>query len=179
MKLKLSELKTIAIFCKIIPLYKKMGFKVDNQISIMSENALYEIEDGLGKEYDKLKKEQGELIEEIKKPFIEEFEKESENLSDEDKDELGKTVYDPKIKAAILSNSDYKATILKEMEIWNKSIDSDITSITILDKEYGDLLTGEPKTVNLFNQDFTFDGYDCLMALTSKKFGGEILIKIE
>lgn len=179
MKLKASELRTIAIYSKIIPLYKKMGFKSDSEISILSENALYDIEIGIGEELAKVKKEQSELAEKIRKPFIDQFEKETEGLSDEDRLKHGQVNFDPKIKAAILSDKDYNELIVKEIELWNKTISSDISPVLIEFKEYGELLTGEPKTIDLFDQKFTFDGYDCLMQLSSKKFGGEYFVKIK
>lgn len=179
MKLKASELRTIAIYSKIIPLYKKMGFKSDSQISILSENALYDIEIGIGEDLVKLKKEQSELAEKIRKPFIDQFEKETEGFDDEARSNHGQVNFDPKIKSAIFSNKDYNELITKEIQLWDKTITSDISPIEINDKEYAELLTGDPQTTDLFDQKFTFDGYFCLMQLISKKFGGEYFVKIK
>lgn len=179
MRLKASELRTIAIYSKIIPLYKKMGFKADSQISILSENALYDIENGVGDKLSKLKENLDNLIEKIKKPFLDKYEEDSVGLSDEEKLELGKKEFDPKIQLAISSDDEYKKLILEEFNIWNTEISTDIKPVIIEDKEYGELLIGEEKTTNILGQDFTFDGYGCLMKLLSKKFGGEYFIKIK
>ena len=179
MKLKASELRTIAIYSKIIPLYKKMGFKTDSQISILSENALYDIENAIGKKLSELKEDLDKLISKIREPFIEEFEKESEGLEDEAKIELGKIKFDPKIQAAVDSDDKYRKLLLSEIELWNSEIETDISPVIIEDKEYAELLVGENKTANVLGRDFTLDGYECLIKLLSQKFGGEYFVKIK
>lgn len=175
MTLKYSDLRLIAIYSTIIPLYKKMGFKADSQISILADNAFYEIDSEIGDKLKSIKAKINELVDEIKKPLAEQFEKDIEGLSEEEIKPI-QAKADRDLQIEISKNEDIKKKQKEESELWNKEITSEIKPLEIADKDYAELLSGEKKKVNLFDREFELDGYECLLQLTVKKI---ITIKSE
>lgn len=174
MILKLSDLKSIAIYSSIIPKYKGMGFITDVRLTKMGSDSVEEIEYNIGDKLKELTKKYNDLVDPIKKPIQKELDEKLETLSDEEK-KVATDLANVELNKGMLSIADQIQVIEKEnIDLWLQKIDSIIKPIEIEEKDYDTKLAGEPKTVNLFDRDFTFDGYDCLLRLIDK---GIIVIK--
>lgn len=174
MILKLSDLRSIGIYSSIIPKYKGMGFITDVKLTKMGSDSVEEIEYNIGDKLKELTKKYNDLVDPIKKPIQKELDERLESLSDEEK-KVATDLANVELNKGMLSIADQIQEIEKaNIDLWLQEIDSIIKPIEIEEKDYDTKLTGEPKTVTLFDRDFTFDGYECLLKLIDK---GIVVIK--
>jgi hypothetical protein len=165
-KYLLSQIGQNQLWAFAIPKYKAMGFPVDSKLISLSAEMKAVIEYHIGDQLKEIKEAVTKIVDEVKKPFIDEFTYKSDDVTPEMKQVLAAEA-DYNVNQALQKNDEYKKLVADEEELWKTEIETVINPIVIEMKEY-DIKFGEPKQMEFEGRVLTIDGYDCLLQLVTK-----------
>jgi len=163
-KVALVVVRTIQVLSSAIPAHKAMGFQVDSKINSMSAEAKALVEYHVGDKLKEIEAETTKIIDEVKKPFVEDLEKSLAGIEDEEVKTDFRKKADIKINAALAIHEEYKKLREEEKALWETEVSLDLKTIEIEPKDYDEKFK-EPKPIEFNGREITIDGYSALLQL--------------
>lgn len=163
-KVALVVVRTIQVLSSAIPAHKAMGFQVDSKINSMSAEAKALVEYHVGDKLKEIEAETTKIIDEVKKPFVEDLEKSLVGIEDEEVKTDFRKKADIKINAALAIHEEYKKLREEEKALWETEVSLDLKTIEIEPKDYDEKFK-EPKPIEFNGREITIDGYSALLQL--------------
>ena len=163
-KVALVVVRTIQVLSSAIPAHKAMGFQVDSKINSMSAEAKALVEYHVGDKLKEIEAETTKIIDEVKKPFVEDLEKSLVEIEDEEVKTDFRKKADIKINAALAIHEEYKKLREDEKAIWGTEVALDLKTIEIEPKDYDERFK-DPKPIEFNGREITIDGYSALLQL--------------
>lgn len=161
--MQLSEINQIAVYLKVVPLYKALGFEMDTKMSVAARKAFqfikYHTEDKAAELNRKIVERQEELVGKIR----EEFNSKSDAFRTENGDSFRR-----KMNVILNADEEFKKLHTEKEDLFKQDLDYTFPVFEIEMKEYGEHFKGM-KDVYMDNVKSEIDGYAALLDLITEK----------
>jgi len=161
-KIKLSDLREIAIQAAAIPLYKAMGFKTDSKINRLAAEAIALIEYKIGDDLKKIEPEYNQKISKLRSAVF------PQTLDVESLSEVELKALTNKLNRSIAEDEDLIEFNKQFQKLWDTEIKNEIDPIDIEEQDYSEKFKDERKKVTVMNVEYSVDGYSSLLTLVTK-----------